>query len=197
MIPLKPDFGTYDLTEDEMKGLAWFVISGCTREEAFLKFVRPDFVGTGAKAALKNAITQFFATKDARDFIDAYRQTLEKALGATKSATPSGNSLEDIEARKLNAKTKLMDFAMELAENIENADDPEFVLKIADKVNLLGDGDIQEEPRRYLPESCELCAYRKFCEENTEDMCPSCKYYQFGEDNGVHYDKTEMLDKKE
>lgn len=185
LIPLKPEAGTFDLTEDEMRGLAWFVISGCTREEAFLKFIRPDFIGTSAKIALKNAITQFFGAKDTRAFIDAYRETLTNALGAKSQRSEITSTANDVEARKLSAKTKLMDFATTLAEDIESAADPEFVLKIADKVGLLDGGEIQEQPRRYLPESCDKCRYRKFCEEETEDECDLCKYKKFGEENGL------------
>ena len=64
-----------------------------------------------------------------------------------------------------------MEFAMSLADNIEQAEDPETVLKLMDKVGLLdGDEEAEELPRRYLPVTCSECAYRKFVEENCEEV---------------------------
>lgn len=192
IIPLKPDFGTYDLTADEMRGLAWYVISGCSREEAFLKFIRPDFVGSTAKTALKNAISQFYGSKEVVSFVEAYRETLDKTLNVKTASRRTSSA--DTEARRLSAKTKLMDFAMSLADDIESADDPEFVLKIADKVGLLDGTDIQEQPRRYLPETCSQCRYRLFCEEKCEDECVYCKYKSFAEEHGLELTPETQLD---
>lgn len=190
LIPMRPDKGNFNLTEDEMQGLTWFVISGCSRQEAFLKFIRPDYIGTRAKVAMQSAISQFFSAKEVMAYIDAYRDTLSRVLSVKTPKSSTGQSTENL---RLSAKAKLMEFAMGLATNIENAEDPEFVLKIADKVGILDGNDIEETPRRYLPENCAHCTYRAFCEENAEDMCPYCKYHQYGEENGIHFDKENML----
>lgn len=194
LIPMRPKGATYNLLQEEMDGLSYYVLSGCTREVAFLKFVRPDFIGTKATTAVKSAVTQFFASKEVKEYIEAYKRTIEELLAEKdKPKADRGGTLEE---RKARAKTKLIEFAMTLADDIENAKDQEFVLKMADKAGLLdGDEEVEEQPRRYLPQSCsDHCAYRMFCEENTEDLCQYCRYHKFGEDNGIHYEKTEILD---
>jgi hypothetical protein len=193
LIPQRPKTGKFDLKPEEMDGLSYYVLSGCTREAAFLKFMRPDFLGSKATSVIKNTVSQFFAMKDVKNYLEAYKQTIEELLNP-KQARPE--QLGNIEERKARAKTKLVEFAMSLADHIEDAEDPETVLKLADKVGLLDQEEqVDERPRRYLPVSCQSgCAYRMFCEENTEDMCQYCKYHAYGEKNGVHFEKTEILD---
>lgn len=194
LIPLRPQNVVSNLSQAEQTCLTWFVLSGCNRKDAFLAFARPDFIISGKKPVVEATIKEFFASKAAKDYIEAYQKTLDEFLHPAPAMVKQTGTMEE---RKAKAKTKLVEFAMSLADNIDQASDPEFVLKVADKAGLLdGDDEVEEQPRRYLPVSPCLtgCAYRMFCEENTEDMCPYCKYHQFGEENGVHFDKTEMLD---
>lgn len=194
IIPLRPSAVVSGLTQDEQSALTWFVISGCSRKDAFVTFARPDMLASKAKAAIDEYVKQFFSRKECIAYIDAYRQTLDNFLNQKKEEAKVSGSLEE---RKAKAKTKLIEFAMSLADNIESADDPEFVLKMADKCNLLdSDEQIEEVPRRYLPTSCNSCSYRAFVEENAEWECPQCKYYKFGEDNGIHFEKENMLNEK-
>lgn len=168
LIPMRPKEGKFDLLADEMDGLTYYLLSGCPRETAFLKFIRPDFIGSKSTAAVKAAVTQFFASKEAKAYMEAYKKTIEELVsGKEKPKTATrGTSMEE---RKARAKTKAMEFAMGLAENIENASDPEFVMKLLDKVGILDGGDeVEEKPRRYIPVTCSECEYRKFVEENCE-----------------------------
>lgn len=111
---------------------------------------------------------EFFASKDARDYLEAYQKTLDEFLHPKQVKSEPKGTMEE---RKAKAKTKLVEFAMSLADNIEQASDPEFVLKVADKAGLLdGDEEVEEQPRRYLPVTCSECAYRKFVEENCEEI---------------------------
>lgn len=191
LIPLRPEGFVSSLSQEEQTALSWFVISGCSRKDAFLTFCRPDMLGSKAKAAIDDYVKQFFAQKAVKDYIEAYEATLDKFLHPAPVKSEQTASLEE---RKAKARSKLVEFAMTLADNIDQSDDPEYVLKIADKCNLLdGYDEIDEVPRRYLPTSCDSCSYRFFVEENTEWMCPMCKYYQFGEKNGVHYEKENIL----
>lgn len=189
---MRPEGYTSSLSQYEQAGLTYYVISGCTKKEAFVTFIRPDFIKSSAKAALDDHVKQFFSNREVRDYLEAYEKTLDEFLNPSKPKEKPAGTLEE---RKAKAKTKATEFAISLADNIEQADDPEFVLKLMDKVGLLDqDEQVEEEPRRYLPETCNSCAYRAFCEQNTEDMCPHCKYHKFGEENGIHYDKTDLLD---
>lgn len=177
-IPLRPADYVSVLSQPEQSALTWFVISGCTKKDAFITFARPDMLSSKAQAAIDDYVKQFFARKESKEYIDAYEKTLNDAIHpkAVKT-TPSGS----IEERKSRAKTKLVEFAMSLANNIEQAEDPEFVLKVADKAGLLDMSDeIEELPRRYLPVTCSECEYRKFVEENCERV-----------DDGTEFDKEE------
>ena len=193
-IPLRPKSGSFNLKAEEMDCLSWVVLSGCNRIDAFLRFVRPDYLGTQNSPSVREAVRQFFGMANVREYIDAYKATLHDITNPqSKTREPAGT----LEERKARAKTKLVEFAMNLADNIDQADDPEFVLKMADKCDLLGgDDEVEEVPRRYLPTSCLVeCRYRAFCEnpDNVEDLCQFCKYHQYGEENGVHYDSMHQL----
>lgn len=166
LIPLRPEGFFSTLTQPEQSALTWFVISGCSRKDAFVTFARPDMLGSKAKAAIDEYVKQFFARKEVKEYIDAYQKVLDGALHPKMTPVKQSGSMEE---RKAKAKTKLVEFAMTLADNIEQADDPEFVLKVADKAGLLdGDEEVEEQPRRYLPVTCSSCEYRKFVEENCE-----------------------------
>lgn len=167
IIPLRPDGFLSSLSQPQQAALTWFVLSGCSKSNAFVIFARPDMADKMTKAAVDDYARQFFATKEAKDYLDAYRKTLDEFLHPAEKPNPVRK--ESLEERKANAKTKAMEFAMSLAENIAQAEDPETVLKLMDKVGLLGgDEEVEEQPRRYLPVSCFECEYRKFVEENCE-----------------------------
>lgn len=168
LIPLRPSGLVSSLTQPEQSALTWYVISGCTKKDAFITFARPDMLDTKAKAALDDYVKQFFARKEVKEYIEAYEKTLSDAID--KKPLPS-EPKGTIEERKARAKTKLVEFAMSLANNITEAADPEFVLKVADKAGLLDMNDEAIElPRRYLPVTCGSCEYRKFVEENCDKV---------------------------
>jgi len=161
IIPMRPRRGVYDLKPEEIDCLNWHVLSGCPRDEAFLRFIRPDYLVNRNSPSVKEAVKQFFAMADVRDYMEAYRETV------TEREKPKEKPSASLEERKAKAKEKAMEFAMSLADNIENADDPETVLKLMDKVGLLDtEEEVIEQPRRYLPVTCGSCEYRKFIEEN-------------------------------
>ena len=169
VIPLRPNDYVSGLNQPEMAALTWYTLSGCTKKDAFITFCRPDMLDSKAKAAVEDYVKQFYARKEVKDYIEAYQATLDAFLhpSAKKEAAPVGS----LEERKAKAKTKLVEFALSLADNIEQAEDPEFVLKMADKAGLLdGDEQVEEQPRRYLPVTCSECNYRKFVEENCEEV---------------------------
>lgn len=183
-----------DLKPEQQLALSWFVLSKCTRKEAFVRFARPDLALSSSAPALDNHVKEFFASKSAKEYIEAYTKTIENFLRPAPVAESKAKG--SMEERKARAKTKLVEFAMSLADNIENAGDPEFVLKIADKAGLLDMEDkVEEQPRRYIPQSClDGCRYRMFVEENCEDECQFCRYKKYSEENGVHFENEEMLD---
>ena len=167
LIPLRPANFVSPLNQEEQAALTWLVISGCTKRDAFITFARPDMLASKAKAAIDDYIKQFYARKEVKEYLEVYQKTLEEFLhpAPVVQKSPSGT----LEERKARAKTKLVEFAMSLADNIDQAEDPEFVLKMADKAGLLdSEEEVFEQPRRYLPVTCSGCEYRKFVEENCE-----------------------------
>jgi len=195
MIPMRPEgFAASSLNQDEQSALTWMVLSGCTRRDAYITFARPDMLNSRAQAAIDEYVKQFFSRKDVKEYLVAYEATLDKFLNPAKELKPFAPDLS-MEERKAKSKEKLTEFSMSLIQNIDQAKDPEMVMKLADKIGLLDvDEKAPEEPRRYLPVQCGQCAYRQFCEDNTEDMCPHCKYLKECEAHGIHFDKQEMLD---
>lgn len=166
LIPLRPKDFASPLSQAEQSCLTWYVISGCSRKDAFITFARPDMLDSKAKAAIDEYVKQFFSRKDVISYMEAYQDTVESFLHPAPVIKATTGSIEE---RKAKAKTKLVEFAMQLAEDIEQADDPESVLKIADKIGLLDqDEEVDEQPRRYLPVTCDICEYRKFVEDNCE-----------------------------
>lgn len=195
LIPLRPEgYSVTGLTQEEQTALTWLIVSGCPRKDAVLTFVRPDMLDSKAKAAVEDYIRQFFARREVRDYMEAYQKTIQDFLNPAKEIKPFEPD-KPLEERKALSKQKLIEFTMSVVENIDKAKDPEAVMKMADKVGLMdANEDAPEEPRRYLPVRCGSCAYRQFCEENAEDMCPHCKYMQKCEEHGIHFDKQDMLD---
>lgn len=180
-VPMRPRRGSYDLKPEEMDCLNWIVLSGCPRDEAFVRFIRPDYLANINSPAVKNAVKQFFAMAEVKEYMDAYRETI------TDASKPRERPAGSMEERKARAKAKAVEFAMSLADNIDDADDPETVLKLMDKVGLLDqDEEVVEQPRRYLPVTCGDCKYRKFVEENCEEV-----------DDGTDFDNEETNNNNE
>ena len=191
-IPIRPGNFRSPLTQDEQNALSWYILSGCSRKDALLLFVRPDMVMSKAKAAVEDYVKQFYARKEVREYLEEYQKTIEETLHpVAKKETPVGS----LEERKAKAKAKATEFAITLADNIDQADDPDFVLKLLDKVGILDSGEeVEVAPQRFLAERCSDCRYRVFCEQECEDLCQYCRYRTFGEESGVHYENKDMLD---
>ena len=192
LIPMRPEGFVSSLQQPEQTALTWYVLSGCTKKDAFFAFCRPDMMASKAKAAVEDYVKQFYARKEVKEYIEAYQATLDTVLHpVAKKETPVGS----LEERKAKAKAKATEFAITLADNIDQADDPDFVLKLLDKVGILDSGEeVEVAPQRFLAERCSDCRYRVFCEQECEDLCQYCRYRAFGEESGIHYENRDMLD---
>ncbi len=166
IIPLRPANYISSLKQDEQTALTWYILSGCARRDAVITFARPDLYVNKSKAVVDEYVRQFFARKEVKEYLDAYQETIDAVLHPKAEKTEPKGTLEE---RKARAKAKAVEFAITLADNIEQADDPDFVLKLLDKVGILdGDEEVEVKPQRFLGERCSECAYRKFVEENCE-----------------------------
>lgn len=167
IIPMRPRTGKFNLKPEEMNCLNWVVLSGCPRDEAFLRFLRPDYLPNRTSASVKEAVKQFFAMADVRDYMEAYRQTITEP---EVKETPVEESAS-LDEKKSLALSKLVEYVLSEANNISTADDPKAILDYANKIGIFDmQEQAEEKPRRYLPETCDTCRYRIFVEENCDEV---------------------------
>ena len=196
-LPTRPDTSTrYTLSEAERYALCVFCVFETTKLDAF-KLAHPEVVGT--KNVLKSRCDEFFASSDVVNFMREYRAMLDEADKAqVKSQEPKlQESDEEWENKKQRALRNLAQKGYRLAENLDDEDaDIDVVVKLFDKLGWLDNEEVQQEqPRRYLPETCRSsCRYRAFVEQECEDLCEYCKYKKYGEENGVHYESEKQLE---
>ena len=196
-LPLRPkNQKKYNLSDNEMNSLVWYTLSGCKREEAFMLFVRPDL--SISRQNLVKATNQFFAMFDVRDFLNEYNKTLSDFYSNKEKPRESKQSRED---RVGNAVKKFTDKVMDAMDDADSIEISEMdtLAKLADRVGILGKNEeVEEKPRRYLPETCSWCSYRKFVEDemsqgNIDDECSHCKTRRFAESKGWVFDATKNI----
>ena len=190
-IPTKAEGLTTVLEPDEVKAITYYVVFKTTKSEAFRRFVRPDLA---TKSTLDKYAKAFFDDRRVKDYIAQYEQTLENALNP-KQLDEEINE-DDLSDKKKKVVSNFVKYILNQMDNIELVEDPELVLKMADKAGLLDEEEVKtESPRRYLPELCSNCRYKLFCEEECEDECTICRYKEFANEKGVYYDHKSQLKK--
>lgn len=195
-IPMRPKGRRrFDLQECEKDCLVWYVLSNCKKEDAYLIFVRPDLAVS--RQNLKLATSQFFASTSARDFLTAYKDTLE---GADNSDL-EGAGEQDREKRAGEAVQKFTDKIVDkMGGDFETVDEMDAIAKLADRVGVLDDKEkVEEKPRRYLPQTCSSCSYKVFVESNIEqgnieNECDRCRTRKFAEEHGWKFDATKNIE---
>ena len=167
-IPIRPNEIISGLNQSEMNALTWSVISGCRPEEAFLAFCRPDLAAN--KALLSRIVPQFFSSEPAISYVTQYRKVLEGFL-SPEPKKKANLTDEEKKKQKLEAVQKIVDWVIKNADNIDAMEHPEELIKVMNRLGMFGEDEVQEEkPRRYLPESCNECRYKKFIDENCEEI---------------------------
>lgn len=196
--PIRP-LGKYykNLTKEEQDCLAWYVLSGCKIDDAFVIFVRPDLAVS--KQNLRLAAKQFISSLEARTFVDDYKETLKHAL----QGKPEHNTItdENLDSAVKNSVKNITSQLCSLAESGQlPLDQLQTIIDAFKKLHWLDDKeDIEEKPRRYLPETCSRCQYKSFVERNVEqgnieDECERCEARKIAEEHGYHFDKTNNLE---
>lgn len=160
----------YNLTEAERYALCCYCIFDTTKLDVF-KLAHPEIVGT--KNVLKSQCEQFFASSDATNFLREYKEYLEELEYESDKSKSKASTSEDREERKRKALEMLADDLIDqifaLRAGGEEVD-RETIMKMVDRIGWLGDEEVkQEQPRRYLPETCSQCRYKKWIEENCEE----------------------------
>lgn len=162
ILPKRPQGDNTSLSEIEKDALSYYVLFEPPKEFVFARFLHPEM--QMSKTALKRATEMFFDDKDSKEYIEEYRRTIENFLNFSSES----KEMDDEEKHKvqMNAINKAKEFIIKELQDIENNKDPETVLKLADKLNMLNLEEVYEQPRRYLPESCNDCRYKQWIEEN-------------------------------
>lgn len=165
LIPLRPK-GTYSqLTDVEQDALTWLVLSGRSRLDCFIEFVRPDLQNS---PSAKKYCEQFFAVADTRNYLKDYEETIQDFLTPKKKVKAEGMSREKKAEEALNTfKDNVIDAVGEYGvSDVEALKDQAQLLK---GIGMLKEEDgKQAPPQRYLPERCNACVYKQFIEEQVE-----------------------------
>lgn len=192
LIPIRP-VGAFRLSQAEQNCLTWYVLSGCKRDEAFAAFVRPDL--SGNPSILSQYASQFFASQPVLEYLEAYTTTVETVVHP-KPVAVKKLTKEEQDRRNAEAVQKVVEWVIGHSDNIDSMEHPEELIKMMQRLGMLGDEEVTEEaPRRYLPEMCNQCRYRVFVEKECDDECDFCRYKQYAEENGVHYCPEKQLNK--
>lgn len=148
---------------------------------------------TGTKVANNAKASQYLGLHDVKIYIEERCRQLNAYINKNSTTAATDN----------NEVTK-EDFKQILRISVDHAKDVNDPLHIdATKallpkaVKALEADEVQEPPRRYIPETCSICRYRKFCEQECEDECDLCKYKKYANEHGVEYTPQTQLQKQE
>lgn len=172
-VPNRPNSKNYySFNEDEFNCLNYYCLFEKPKAEAYKLFLKPEVASS--KTALKRYSEEFFASKEVIEYINDYKATLDSWLGAVRDNNKPKVSNDDKgrEERKRKALEILADDLIDQIFALRDGDegiDRETIIKMVDKIGWLDDEDIRvEAPRRYLPETCSQCEYKRWIEENCE-----------------------------
>lgn len=175
------------ITPPDAQMLDMYILSDMEFTEVWMMFKGK----TGTKTTNQSKASQFFALHDTKIYLEERRKQLNDYIENKSGET----STENYEVTKDDFK-QLLKIAVDHAKNV---DDPLHVdaLKalLSKAAKFLETEDKQEPPRRYMPETCSNCRYRKFCEQECEDECDKCKYKEYANQNGVSYTPQTQLNK--
>lgn len=164
LIPLRPKGEYKQLNEEEMDCLTWLVLSGRSRLECFIEFVRPDLEKS---PHAKKYAEQFFAVADTRNYLKDYEETIKDFLIPKKKEKTENISREKRAESALEAfKDNVIDALEEDATDVDILKDK---AQLAKTVGLLKEEEItQKPPIRVLPTRCCECKYKIFIDEQVE-----------------------------
>lgn len=169
----RPDNNEDFIISDREKDiLSYAVLFGVTKYVAVERLCVKEYTDGRGKITDngRQYAKKIFGNEEARKYVEAMRDKVAKFTNGTYTATPIDNDeLEISEERKGEALKALFNNALALVENGKSvdADTLKVVSEIYKKIGLLKeDEEVQEKPRRYLPERCSMCKYKQFIEEN-------------------------------
>lgn len=203
LLPNRPNPDTSKIPASDKDMLSYAIAFAIPNQKAFALW-HPEFLDSSGKLSKtgRAACTQFFNYSKNREYADSYAAYLKEFLSDNK-----GNSethLIDVdESRKDKALKSLLNQAMSMVESGDTLDPDtlKVLTEIFKKLGILKDEvEVQESPRRYLPERCfSGCRYRLFVENAVKggaviDECQYCKALAYATENGYRDDATKRLD---
>lgn len=193
VLPIRPKTAS-TLTQEEQSALTWYVISGCTKTDAYKIFVRPDLVAS--KTALDKYANMFFSDKRVKTYLKDYEETLNSFLD-TKKQVATEETVEVSQQRQEKATANIANYVADMTDKINEVKDPEMILKMADRLGWVKNKEeSQVKPaQRFLPVTCNMCQYRIAIEQDAIDECQYCKHRKFALENGdKDYSPQERLE---
>lgn len=202
IVPIRPKYKRYSLSKEQQDCLTYYVLMGCTKQDAFLLFF-PEFLKyDGSGRVLKGKLTkageqyckQFFATAEVNDYIRDYKKTFEE------KETSENIGEDDREKRAGEAVKKFTNKIVDkMGGDFETVDEMDAIAKLADRVGVLDDKEKAEmKPIRFLPSRCGECRYRIGVESmvlngQMLDMCAYCKCRKIAEEHGYRFNDGKDL----
>lgn len=153
-VPLRPNKGNFRLKKEEMDCITWFVLSSCSKLEAFLLFVHPELRNSPKVA--KEYANEFFAHPTVQSYMIAYNNTLEG-----REANP-----EDVSLDQNDTLERFRQRVLTTMNEASGLEDMEAAAKLGDRLGMFDNEESKAQPpQRYLAETCGRCRYRIFVEE--------------------------------
>lgn len=192
------------LTAEDMLLCDIFILSNLEFWEAYKLVFGETTVYKGkvtvkTTQAIKRQAEIYSSRSELREYLEKRSKQLA-ALVAADGPSISPNKLKEV-AKSEDGTGFSAGFASNVIRKIEEAvDEPTSpihfdAIKLA-ATKVMKDLEVKdnfEPPVRYLPETCSNCRCKKFCEDNCEDLCKLCRYREFAESQGVHYEDNDML----
>lgn len=159
---------------------------------AFWRIYKMVFNSTKTDASIKSMSSAFLNSPSAQTYLEERRsQILKSFMGEEKEAKEQEEMPENF--AEIIQKAAWNEFLQKgLHKDNKSA---EMLLKKV--LSTIESEEKIEPPIRVLSENCGNCRYKFFVEKNTFDECSICKYKEFGNKNGLNYNHTNQLNKKE
>lgn len=146
----------------DRKIIAAAVLLGLDNQTAY-QLYHPEYLNGSGKMneAGKTGSANFWSRNQSRDYRDAYERTVLSFFGKEASVS---TELTDKEKEFLKSQfTDKVYRALGDAEGIEQLKD---AADLGKDVKIFKEDETkQESPRRYLPQRCDNCSYKKFIDE--------------------------------
>lgn len=203
MIPARPVPDEVKIPVADKELLSYVVAFGVPHHVAYARW-HPEMTDASGKLnrAGKQACTHFFSYNKNREYMDAYRKTLEDAVRVKGEGwRAEGADVDD--SRKDRALKSLLNQAMSMVESGDTLDPDtlKVLTEIFKKLGILKDEVEQEvRPIRFLPERCRQgCRYRLFVETAVVegamvDECRYCRALAYANERGYRDDETCRLE---